>query len=285
MEKICDLHTHSVFSDGTFTPLQLIRQAQELGLSALALTDHNTVSGLPDFLAAAEGSDVEAVPGVEFSVDYEGRELHILALGLQPAYFDQVTQLMQHYHLRKDQSNRNLVEALSRAGYSVCYDEIKASTPEGQVNRALIAAALLKAGYVSSIQEAFKKLLNPGRGYYVPPQRPAPEEILDMIRDMGAVSVLAHPLLNLSPEELRRFLEKMDSRRPVGMEVYYSTYSPEETEISMNMASEFGLLPSGGSDFHGANKPAIGMGFGKGNLKIPYGLWENLMETIKKTQM
>lgn len=285
MEKICDLHTHSVYSDGTYTPAQLLREAEELGLSAIALTDHNTVSGLPDFLAAAEKSSVEAIAGAEFSVDYYGTELHILALGLRPDAFGQVTDLMQQYHIRKDRSNRELVEALNRAGFSLDYDAIKASTPKGEVNRALIAAALLKSGYVSSVQEAFQKLLNPSCGYYTPPKRYEPAQILDFIRDLGAVSVLAHPLLNLSPERLRQFLEEMRACGPVGMEVFYSSYSPEETAIACAIADEFGLLYSGGSDFHGANKPHIGLGIGKGNLKIPYGVWDALRKTMKKTKV
>lgn len=276
MEKLCDLHTHSVYSDGTYTPAQLLREAEQLGLSAIALTDHNTAAGLPDFLAAAEKSRVEAIAGAEFSVDYYGVELHILALGLQPASFEQVTELMQQYHIRKDQSNCRLVEALNRDGYHIDYDTIKSSTPKGEVNRALIAAELQKCGYVSSRQEAFQKLLNPSCGYYTPPKRFEPAQMLGIIRDLGAVSVLAHPLLNLSPERLRQFLQEVRPCGPVGMEVFYSTYTPEETAIACAIADEFGLLYSGGSDFHGANKPDIGLGFGKGSLKIPYEVWESL---------
>ena len=285
MNQICDLHAHSVFSDGTYTPAQLLREAEKLELSALALTDHNTAAGLPDFLAAARNSPVEAVPGVEFSTDYNGVELHILALGLKSAYFDQVEELMGRYHALKEESNRALVQALRRGGFVIDYEAVKASTPTGQVNRAVIAAELLKKGYVSSVREAFKTLLGSNCGYYTPPERPAPGQMVDLIWDLGAVPVLAHPLLNLSPAALRQFLEEMRPHQLACMEVYYSTYSPEETATAMALADAFGLKYSGGSDFHGTNKPDIRLGFGKGNLKIPGQWWDSLRESMKISKM
>ena len=269
MERYCDLHTHSVFSDGTYTPAQLLQEAQERDLTAIALTDHNTVAGLPDFLAAAKNSAVEAVPGVEFSTDYNGIELHILALDLKEEYFAQVTDLMEDYNRRKDQSNADLVEKLNRAGFALDYDKIKGATPKGQVNRALIAAELMHLGYVESVQEAFKKLLSPKHGYYTPPRRNTPVEMLQIIRQLGAVSVLAHPYLNLKQEELVVFLEQATRGGLQGMEVYYSTYDDATTALALETAEAFGLRKSGGSDFHGANKPDIRLGEGRGNLRIP----------------
>lgn len=276
MERFCDLHTHSVYSDGTYTPAQLLQEAEERNLTAIALTDHNTVAGLPDFLAAAQGSGVEAVPGVEFSTDYNGIELHILALYLKTEYFSQVMDLMEDYHRRKDQSNADLVTALNRAGYQIDYDKIKAATPEGQVNRALIAAELTALGYTASIQDAFKRLLSPKHGYYVPPRRHAPQETLGIIHDLGAVSVLAHPYLNLKQEELTVFLEKATRQGLQGMEVYYSTYDPATTALALATAEAFGLKKSGGSDFHGANKPDIRLGEGRGGLLVPSAWLEEL---------
>lgn len=274
MERYCDLHTHSVFSDGTYTPAQLLQEAEEKNLSAIALTDHNTVAGLPDFLAVE--SRVEAVPGVEFSTDYYGTELHILALYLRTECFGQVMDLMEDYHRRKDQSNADLVEALNRAGYRVDYDKIKASTPEGQVNRALIAAELTALGYTASIQDAFKRLLSPKHGHYIPPRRHSPQEMLGIIHDLGAVSVLAHPYLNLKQDELQRFLEQAVGWGLQGMEVYYSTYDDATTKAALEMAEAFGLKKSGGSDFHGDNKPDIRLGEGRGGLRIPSAWLEEL---------
>ena len=281
MEQYCDLHTHSVFSDGTYTPAQLLQEARERNLTAVALTDHNTVAGLPDFLEAAAGREVEAVPGVEFSTDYNGTELHILALYLKEEYFGQVTDLMEDYNRRKDQSNAELVEKLNRAGYAIDYAEIKAATPKGQVNRALIAAELLRMGYVESVQDAFKRLLSPKHGLYTPPRRHTPVQMLDIIHDLGAVSVLAHPYLNLKQEALIPLLEQAVGRGLQGMEVYYSTYDPATTALAVDTAAAFGLLPSGGSDFHGENKPDIRLGEGRGGLRVPARLHQQLKAVSK----
>lgn len=267
--KYCDLHTHSVYSDGTFTPEELISAAKQAGLAAVALTDHNTVAGLPCFLAAAQGSGVEAVAGVEISTDYGEKELHILALFVRPEHYDAITDLMEEMLRRKEESNVALVDALFRAGYPVDYAAIKARTPNGQVNRALIAAELARLGYVEDIQAAFKKLLSPKRGLYTPPKRISSYEAIRFIKSLGCTAVLAHPFLNMDAAMLRGFLPEAVACGLDGMETVYSKYSPEETALAIRIAQEFGLKNSGGSDFHGQNKPDIAIGTGRGDLKIP----------------
>lgn len=269
MTAFCDLHNHSVFSDGTDTPAQLLDRAEALGLSAIALTDHNTVAGLPEFLSEAEGRDLWAIPGTEFSTEWKGTELHILALFLKPEDFSKVTEVLEDYTRRKDRSNAELVDNLNKAGYAVSYEKIKAATPNGQVNRAVIAAELMAQGYVPSVQAAFKELLSVKHGYYTPPTRPAPCEIIRFIKSLGTVAVLAHPFLNLEEDELRTFLDEAVPAGLDAMEVYYSTYDEETTRKAVKIAEEYGILPSGGSDYHGENKPHIAMGSGKGNLAIP----------------
>lgn len=270
MHHYCDLHTHSIFSDGTLTPTQLIDLAEELGLGAVALTDHNTVLGLPEFLQAAEGKQVEAVPGVEFSVDYGTQELHILALYIQPAYYDQAMAIADQIQENKRKSNIELVEALNKAGYAISYEKIKASMPAGEPNRALIARELVRCGYVSSNQEAFATLLSSKHGYYHPPKRIDVFELISFVRSAGAVAVWAHPFLHLKQEEqIRQFLPRAVAAGLQGMEVRYSLYTPEQTRLAEALAKEYGLLPSGGSDFHGENKPLIHLGTGNGDLKVP----------------
>ena len=278
--RYCDLHTHSVYSDGTFTPAELITGAQQAGLSAIALTDHNTVAGLPDFLQAAEGSGVEPVPGVEFSTDYGDIELHILALDVKPEHYATITQLLEDAARRKEESNISLVENLNRAGYAISYEEIKGKTPNGQVNRAHIAAELTEKGYTADRQEAFKKLLSPKRGYYQPPVRIGSYEAIRFIKSLGAIAVLAHPFLNLDEQGLRTFLPEAVACGLDGMETAYSKYTPETTLLAEQIAGEFGLKYSGGSDFHGENKPEIDLGVGRGNLAIPYQWLEKLRETM-----
>lgn len=282
MSVLCDLHTHSTFSDGTDTPEQLLSKAEQAGLGAVALTDHNTVKGLPDFLKAAQGKKVRAIAGTELSSDYNGIELHILGLFLQPEQFDTVTEKMEDFHRRKEQSNLDLVERLNKAGYSLNYASIKAATPEGQVNRALIAAELLRLGYVESIKDAFKRLLKPECGYYTPPYRPSPEETVRFLKSIGAVAVLAHPLLNLDEGQLRQLLPGLKEAGLDAMETIYATYTPEETAIAKQIAEDFGLLESGGSDYHGNNKPHIQIGVGQGSLAVPQGLMTALEERQQK---
>lgn len=269
MPLFCDLHTHSVFSDGTDTPRQLLEKAAAAGLSAVALCDHNTADGLPDFLAAAREVPVTAVAGAEFSVDLDGTELHLLGLFIPPAAFSSVSQLMDTVNARKEESNIALVRSLNAAGYTIDYAAIKARTPKGKINRAHIAAALTEAGYTPSISVAFQTLLSPKAGHYREPERLSVWDALSFLRSIRAVPVLAHPFLNLSEERLRAFLPLAKEQGLAGMEVRYSLYSDAATALSASIAEEYGLLPSGGSDYHGTNKPDISLGTGKGNLSIP----------------
>lgn len=278
MESLCDLHVHSVFSDGTLTPTQLVQEALRRELSAVALCDHNTVAGLSEFLAAAEGTALEAVPGIEFSCDYRGGEVHVLGLFVEPQYYEKITDLLEDFRKSKEQSNISLVEALEKAGYQLDYPAIKAKTPNGQASRVHIATALMEAGYIASVKEGFKTLLSPQYGYYSPPRRMGAYEAIRFIKSIGAVAVLAHPFLNLTEESLREFLPEAIACGLDGMETMYSKHSEEEMVLAATIADEFGLKHSGGSDFHGVSKPEISMGSGKGNLCIPLKILESLRE-------
>ncbi len=271
-----DLHTHSTYSDGTLTPAQLIALAQELHLEAIALCDHNTVAGMPEFLAAAEESGVEAIPGIEFSTDYGETELHILALFVEPAHYAAVTAKVKEMLVRKEASNLALIGSLGRAGISLDYAAIKAATPNGQVNRAVIAAEMVRLGYCTSVKEAFRLWLSAKHGHFQPPKRLDACETIRFIRSIGAVSVLAHPFLNLEEKSLREFLAQAVGCGLEGMETEYSTFSQQQRTLARQIAAEFGLLMSGGSDFHGENKPDIQLGTGRGDLRVPKELLEQL---------
>ena len=276
MNATVDLHTHSVFSDGTYTPTQLIREGKQAGLSAMALTDHNTVAGLPEFLRAGQEAGMEAVPGVEFSTDYEDMDLHIVALFVMPEVFPRVSALMEEGVRAKEQSNLVLIDHLRSAGMPLDYEAIRSATPNGQVNRAHIAAAMVKAGYVGSIQEAFRRYLEPKLGLYSPPGRPVTFAMLRFIRSIGAVPVLAHPFLKLDEQGLRRFLDRAVPAGLGAMETLYATFDRQTTALAVSIAEEYGLLQSGGSDFHGANKPDLQLGVGRGNLSVPYEFLKSL---------
>lgn len=268
MQKFCDLHTHSYFSDGTDAPTQILKNATALGLSAVALTDHNTVAGLPEFLKAAKGTEILAVPGVEISTGYNGKELHIVGLFIDPAVFEQVTDFISIINRRKEESNRKLIQNLNDAGYKLYYEEIK-EQHRGNINRAVIAAEMLEKGYIREIKEAFKGLLSAKNGLYVPPERIPSFEAISFLRSVNAVPVLAHPFLNLQEEELISFIQQAKPYGLAAMETQYSTYSPEITAAATEIANTYGLLASGGSDYHGTNKPDIELGIGRGFLAVP----------------
>ena len=276
MSRICDLHTHSTYSDGTFTPTEIVESAVACGLSAVALTDHNTIDGLSGFMSAGEGCKIDKIPGIEFSVDFSGREIHLLGLFVKSEYYSQVTSLMSDVNRWKEESNIALISSLSRAGIPIDYETIKKSNPQGMVNRAYIGAALTRMGYTKSIPHAFETLMSPSSGHYKEPKRLNVWDVIDFVTSIHAVPVLAHPFLNLNEFELSEFLPEAKSRGLLGMECIYSTYDTETTEKSLKIAEEFGVLPSGGSDFHGENKTDIMLGKGRGNLAVPYEYYENL---------
>ena len=286
MGNFCDLHTHSHYSDGTCSPAEIIAQAEALGLSAVALTDHNTVAGLPDFMEAARHSPVEAVPGVEISCQYGDTELHLVGLYLPMENLDVITVYLESLNRKKEESNRQLIQNLNRAGYALDYDQIRQAHPDGTVNRAVIATSMLKKGYVSSIDEAFKGVLSVKSGFYVPPQRLTFFNAIALLRYVEAVPVLAHPFLNLKTEEvLRSCLQEAVPKGLIGMETLYSSYSPETEAAARRIALEFGLLESGGSDFHGQTKPHIALGCGKGNLAVPASFADSLKNSIKNAAL
>lgn len=271
MEKFCDLHTHSIYSDGTCSPEEIIGEAIKIGLSAVALTDHNTVDGLSHFIAAANGKNIEIVPGAEFSIDYDGIELHMLGLFIDPRHFNEVSELMDSVNKSKEESNILLIESLACAGYPLDYYAIKTKTPNGKINRSQIADAMLQKGYVRSKDEAFGSLLSPEAGHYKEPKRLSAMEMIDFIRSIGALPILAHPFLDFKhKDKIVDFLYTAKDRGLVGMECHYSTYNAETTEMALRLAKELELIPSGGSDFHGKAKEDINLGIGKGNLRVPY---------------
>ncbi len=272
----CDLHTHSVFSDGTYTPGEIVAEAKRLGL-IVALTDHNTVAGLPEFMDEAQKFGVTAVPGVEFSTEYKGKELHLLGLFIFPEHYAVVERMVKEQHVLKEISNMELVERLNQAGYLIDYARVKARNPNGNANRAHVAAELLEQGYVTSVQEAFETLLRNDGEFYVPPSRLQLIDVIKELRHIRVLPVLAHPLQELTESELRALLPNAIASGLIGMETMHSSYTPEMISFAEKIAAEFNLLPSGGSDFHGSTKPDIALGIGSGRLCIPKEIYMQLL--------
>lgn len=275
--KSCDLHTHSCFSDGTYTPRELLEAADEIGLSAIALCDHNTVAGLDAFVEAGKDFSAEAVPGIELSTEWRGKELHIIGLYVKREHYGKIGELVADMRKEKEKSYRACIASLKAAGYDLDYDELSSRT-EGGINRAHIAAELVKLGYVGSAKEAFASLLSKSGGYYNAPKYISAIEAIKFLKSIGTAVVWAHPYLSLSADEVREFLPLAKDAGLDAMEVLYSKYSEETTLTARATAAEFGILESGGSDFHGPIKPDVALGVGRGNLFIPY----ELLTEIKK---
>ena len=273
--KTCDLHTHSVYSDGTFTPLELVDGAIAAGLSALAMTDHNTVTGLADFEKAAQDKPIEIVPGVEFTTAYKGIELHILGLFITSEMYDSINRYISRAQELKDESNYKLINRLRERGYEITFREVLEGT-KGHINRANIAAALVEKGYLKSISEGFDTILSKSYGLYEPPERLSSIDTITFIRSIGAVAVWAHPYFHMTFDQAEEFLPHAIDAGLQGMETLYSTYDEETTQKAREVCRRFGICESGGSDFHGANKPHISLGKGQGNLLIPYEFYEKL---------
>lgn len=274
--KICDLHTHSLFSDGTMTPQELIQLAEQRGVSALALTDHNTAKGLASFLEAAENSSVEAVAGCEFSTEHHGKELHILGLFMPKESFKEVEDYVELMHMAKHASNLKMINRLQQAGYHITYNEVAATTQADEFNRSHVADVLVAKEYVVNKLTAFQTILKEGHGFYEPPKRLGSLMTIRFIKANGGVAVHAHPLHSVNYDFMLHFLPEAKAAGLDGIETLYTEYSPEQTAQAQALAAQFGLKPSGGSDFHGAAKPGIDLATGRGNLQVPYEYYLNL---------
>jgi predicted metal-dependent phosphoesterase TrpH len=269
LSRCCDLHTHSTYSDGSCTPTEIIEQAKALSLSAVALTDHNTIGGAREFAQAASEYGVEAVVGVEMSVGYGEKEIHMVGLFVSEEKYGQINEYLENIQLKKDIASYELYKALKAAGYDINYERIVSAGKMGSVNRVHFANELIRCGYISTIAEGFEGVLSEKHGFYKPAPRPDAFDVIEFFCGLGITPILAHPFLNLTYDELRTFLPKAKAHGLAAIETNYSTFTAEQTATAHALAEEFGLLKSGGSDFHGANKPNIALGIGLGDLRVP----------------
>lgn len=274
---IVDLHTHSTASDGSDPPAELVALALEAGLDALALTDHDTQEGLPDAIAAADGSGLELIPGVELSLAHEGGAMHLIVLWLEPgrgSLQDRLAGLQSGRTAR----NAEIVSRLNAAGMELTLEEVEEVAGGGTVGRPHIAAVMMRRGYVPDIHTAFELWLGQGRPAYADRDRLAPEEAIALARESGAVPVLSHPhtLGITTAAEMAALLTRLRRSGLVGLEAVYGSYRRHEREGYADLALRFGLLPSGGSDYHGTYKPGLRLGRGLGDLAVPVSLMEEL---------
>ena len=274
--RYIDLHVHSNCSDGTFAPEELVDMAMSRGLAAFALTDHDTVEGVGRALRAAEGRDIRVLPGVEISCEYKvsparKKEIHILGYELDHTG-KELNDALADVARERDSRNRKMCENLHEAGYPIDYESLTSI-----LTRAHFARFLLEKGAIPSIDSAFKKILAEDGPYFVVRRYLTPEEGVRLILNAGGIPVLAHPMLyKLSVTELHNLITELKGYGLKGIEALYSRNKGNEEAFVRKLAKEFGLFITGGTDFHGSNKPDIDLGSGTGNMKIPEELLENL---------
>ena len=280
--KLIDLHVHSTESDGTLTPPEVMQAAKDAGLAAVALTDHDTASGIQKAKPAAAELGVELVPGIELSTEYtlpatkEGKEIHIVGLYIHPE--DPAhTKMTAEFRACRENRNEKIVEALQREGFDITMEALIAENPDSVITRANIARFLFHHGYIKSISEAFEKYIGDECPCYVERFKVTPMEAVALIKQAGGVAVLAHPMLyHMDADSLQRMIDDLKEPGLDGIEALYSTYTADEEAFVLRLAEKNRLLISGGSDFHGTTKPSIRLGSGKGNLRIPYSVLEAL---------
>lgn len=279
-EKLIDLHTHSTESDGTLTPEELMKHAKERGLSAIALTDHDAISGINKARPVADALGLDFVPGVELSTDYQGQEVHILGYYIDTAQPDFLKQLKEFVDTR-EKRNEKMAALLKQEGFDITIDALTAENPDSVITRAHFARYLVEHGFVKDRETVFAKYLGDGCKCYVPREKITPFEAIRLIQLGGGLAFFAHPVLcHMNHDRLRFFIKSLKEAGLSGLEAIYSMNAPGDERNLMRLAEEFDLLISGGSDFHGANKPQIQLGTGKGNLRIPY----EILERIKKAK-
>lgn len=271
-----DLHVHSTASDGTVSPSQTVRLAKAAALKAMALTDHDTVAGIEEALEAGSRLEVRVIPGIEVSSLYEGREIHILGLFVNhhaPALLDS----LEAFRQVRRQRNAIILSNLEAAGIHLTPEAITGKNPDTVITRAHLARALTSLGYASSMNSAFKRYLEPGGPFCPPKKAPSPEEVVSILLANGAFVSLAHPCLyKLGDQEICRLAARLSDLGMEGLEVYHSSHNPCQTRKLQTLAQDLGLFPTGGSDFHGSNKPDISMGTGRGGLCVPLALLERI---------
>ena len=276
-----DLHLHTRYSDGSLTPAEVVALAHQAGVTAMAITDHDIVDGIPHAMEAATKFGIEVIPGVELSSRWNGQELHVLGYCFDrqdPAFQDHLARQRRSRHDRNPQA----VERLNALGLELSEDEVRAKAGSDSIGRPHIAQVLVDKGYVRDTREAFDRYLGEGAAAYVPRTLADTRDVIAWIRNAGGVPVLAHPTwTRCEGEPLYRLCTCLKEAGLLGLEVFYSTHTRKQTSRYLELAKRLDLLVTGGSDFHGAANPAIQVGRGKGTLKVPAALLEPLRRSAR----
>ena len=273
-----DLHVHSNASDGTFSPSQVVELAKNAGLDAFALTDHDTTAGVPEALEKGRDLNIEVIPGIEVSSSFDGTEIHILGLFVNSD--DPVlAAMLEKMRISRDRRNEKMLENLAADGISFTKEELCGDNPDTIITRAHIAHALVAKGICSGMDQAFKKYLPYGGRSCPQKEHLSPEEVVKTLISNGAFVALAHPFqYKFGDKKTEELIAHMADLGMKGLEVYHSSNNKLESMKLQEMAVRHHLLPTGGSDFHGGNKPDISIGTGRGGLRVS----SLLLEDIKR---
>lgn len=287
MTRPVDLHTHSTKSDGSYTPTELIDYAVEKGLAAIALTDHDTTDGLDEAighaaaLTAQNKPSVEVIPGIELSTEYNKKDIHMVGLFVSyqsPAFQKKLQSFVDSRILR----NQKMCANLREAAIDISYEKLLDAFPGSVITRGHYATYLMEHGYVKSRKDAFSQYLGDHTKYFVPREKVSTSEAVHLILDAGGVPILAHPTLyHMGSDALDQLVHLLKDAGLIGIEAIYSTYTNQEQRDIMRLASKYDLLPSGGSDFHGSNKPGLDLAVGYGGLFVPDEILENIRMAAK----
>ena len=272
-----DLHVHTTASDGTCTPREAVRRAAQLGLRAVAITDHDTVFGHAEAVSAGMDYGIEVVPGIEVSTKY-GVAVHILGY-----YIEDLIPLLANIINDRDRRNEQVAALMAKDGLPVSYAQMKKRFGKA-IGRPHFGRVLMELGLAESVSDAFTRYLGRGQRYFVPRKTLEIDSAVEAIAQSGGVPVLAHPFqYKKNDGELRELIEHCMDHGLVGMECRYSGYDAEQVRYLEKLAEEYGLLKSGGSDFHGVNKPYISLGTGlNGELDVPYAWLEPIREAAAR---
>lgn len=282
--KIVDLHVHSNKSDGSFTPTQLVDYALEKGLSAFALTDHDTTAGLDEAISYARQlsvetageKSIEVIPGIEFSTEYSGKDIHIVGLYIDDQNQDFI-RYIKDFQDSRTLRNIKMCARLTEHGIPITYEQLQSYFPGSVLTRAHYAKFLLKEGYVKSMPEAFDRYVGDHAPCFLPREKVTPEQAVSLILKAGGIPVLAHPILyHLSDARLDELVKELKDAGLAAIEAIYSTYNLSEERQIRALASKYDLLISGGSDFHGTTKPGLDLAVGYGKLFIPYEILDKM---------
>ncbi|WP_243315465.1 PHP domain-containing protein [Geothrix paludis] len=277
-----DLHCHTLHSDGTDTPERLALLGEEAGLTALCLTDHDTLGGIPEFLAMQPKVKVRLLVGTELSCRFLGRSLHVLGLLVDPA--DARFQgRLDELRSRRDDRNRRMLARLAELGCPITYEDVRAQAETPLISRVHFAKALAARGFVKRAPEAFERLIGDDCPGFVPREELSPAEATRWIREAGGVPVVAHPGRfaggSFRWDEAMKDLQREGME---GLEGYYGEYRAAEQKHFVALAARLGMVVTGGSDYHGANKPGLRLGAGRGGLKVPDSLLDDLERQQKE---